>query len=113
MIQVQELKSLKRFRSIIHNYLGGPKEFTMFGQEIGVVGGSHLAGQLGCIAITVFARTTDVATGTFKLLGLGGQITQGVHLGVFRAGNKGNTLLPHQGSDFYNPTQRLYTPQHL
>ena len=92
--QVQELKGLKRFRSIVHTYLGGPDEYCMFGQEIGVVAGSHIADQLGWIAITIFARNEDVASGAFEVLGLGQQLTQGVHLGVFRAGNKGGICLP-------------------
>jgi len=92
--QVQELKGLKRFRSILHAYLGGPDEYRMFGQEIGVVAGAHIADQLGCIALTIFARVEDVESGNFEVLGMGQQLSQGVHLGIFRAGNKGGVCLP-------------------
>jgi len=79
---------LKRFRNIIHSYLGGADEYTLFGVEIGVVAGATLSSQLDCIAITILARTADVKSGAFELLDQGGQITQGVQLGLFRAGNK-------------------------
>ena len=58
-----------------------------------VVGGSHLTNQLGCMAITIFARTIDVLAGTFELMGTGEHLSQGVHLGVFRAGNKVGSCL--------------------
>lgn len=67
----------------------------MYGEEIGVVGDSYLADQLGWIALTIFARTSDVASGNFEIIQEGGeQIAQGVHLGFARAGNKGGICLP-------------------
>ena len=67
----------------------------MFGEAMDVVGGSRLTDQLMCMAVTVFARTSDVASGSFELMGLGEHLSQGMQLlGVFRAGNKGGICVP-------------------
>jgi len=71
----------------VHNYLGGSSHYIQFGEDIGVV--ERLKEQLGCIAITIFARRCDVESGAFEVLGLGEQVMQGVNLGFGRAGNKG------------------------
>jgi hypothetical protein len=64
--------------------------------ELGLGDEAYLADRLsGWIAVTVYAKSADVAQGHVEVLHLhgaplGGDTTrQGAHLGVGRAGNKG------------------------
>lgn len=93
-IQLQEVKALKRFRAQVQAYLGGPKHYLMYGEDIGVVGSSKISQSFGSISITIFARATDVHEGVFEVIGTSEQIPQGVNVGLFKAGNKGGVCLP-------------------
>jgi hypothetical protein len=61
VIGVQECQILKELREAIHEHLGGPQAYAVFGKDIG----SEMIH--GRIATTLFVRAADVAEGRFKM----------------------------------------------
>lgn len=86
VLGVQECQCLRQFRADVHSHLGGPEAFVMFGDELGDDQFLH-----GFIAITLFVRADDVATGAFHLhKGAVNKVAAGVSLGALgHAPNKG------------------------
>lgn len=109
--QVQELRCLKRLRSIIHNYLGGRRHYTMYGREVDVAA-KALRDKLGCIALTIFAKTSDVVDGVFAVtdLWVNGKVSQGLNMGLFRAGNKGGICLPFRFHNCHIAVMAVHLP---
>jgi len=82
------MKDIKRFRGLVHTYLGGSKHYKVFGRELGIVGGgggeggrggrgsSLLLSQFNTISLTLFVRTADVNSGVFEEIGKSEHIAQ-------------------------------------
>ncbi|EWM22143.1 endonuclease exonuclease phosphatase family protein [Nannochloropsis gaditana] len=86
VIGVQECCIIREFRRAVHKHLGGPEAYVMVGKEIGDDRILH-----GFIALTIFARTQDVATGAVYVQeGAVDRVASGVSFGPMgRAPNKG------------------------
>ena len=62
VLGVQECQCLKEFRDVIHNYLGGPSAYVIYGAEIG---DSSIINRT--IAVTICVRASLVPEGIFKI----------------------------------------------
>ncbi|EWM28392.1 type i inositol polyphosphate, partial [Nannochloropsis gaditana] len=84
-IGVQECIILDDLRQALHEHLGGPSEYTMFQADVGAATMLY-----GTIALTAFARASDVQRGAFSAIdALTSRVKNGVNLVVTKTANKG------------------------
>lgn len=82
-------------RRALHEHLGGAGAYQMFQSEV-----APATLLYGSIALTVFARAADVASGAFAAVGAEtSAVRNGVNLVVGKAGNKGMTGLSFRYHD--------------
>ena len=82
-------------RHALHEHLGGAGAYQMFQSEV-----APATLLYGSIALTVFARAADVASGAFAAVGAEtSAVRNGVNLVVGKAGNKGMTGLSFRYHD--------------
>jgi hypothetical protein len=97
-IGLQEALDIAKIRDAMHNFLGGPSKYVMFGEEIG--SDNTMAGYHGFIAITVFARKTEVDAGFIReTVASRKNLATGANLGAVKASNKGAVGIPFQIHD--------------
>jgi hypothetical protein len=85
VIGLQECHCVEEVRAALHEHVGGPAAYHMFEAEVGA---STIL--YGSIALTVLARTADVASGAFAAVGAEtSRVRNGVNLVITKASNKG------------------------
>ena len=94
-VGLQECSCVDELRQTLHQHLGGPEAYLMFEAEVAAATLLY-----GSIALTVFARAGDVASGAFAAVGAEtSRVRNGVNLVVTKAGNKGMTALSFRYHD--------------
>jgi len=85
VIGLQECHCVEEVRAALHEHVGGAAAYQMFAAEVGA---STIL--YGSIALTVLARTADVASGAFAAVGAEtSRVRNGVNLVITKASNKG------------------------
>lgn len=107
-IGVQECMVLDELREAIWKYLGGREAYRIFIAEIGST--NTALGFHGMIAVTVFARATDVDSGAFFMPESNAiEVKKGADLILTKAPNKGAVGLPF----IYHDTSMAFFTGHF